>query len=113
MLVTDHKPLTTILGHKGGIPSSAAARLQQWALILSAYVTRHGKIGLMCTQNLTTFLNFPNLPTIYEEFHEESIAIYRTSISLVVKEICTIIRIGIFCVHKPGFLMLGHIYIYY
>jgi len=30
-LVTDHKPLTTILGHKRGIPSLAAARLQHWA----------------------------------------------------------------------------------
>ena len=28
VLVTDHKPLTTILGHKAGIPSLAAARLQ-------------------------------------------------------------------------------------
>ena len=37
MLVTDHKPLTTILGHKAGIPSLVAARLQRWALILSAY----------------------------------------------------------------------------
>ena len=37
VLVTDHKPLTTILGHKRGIPSLAAARLQRWALILSAY----------------------------------------------------------------------------
>ena len=37
VLVTDHKPLTTILGHKAGIPSLAAARLQRWALILSAY----------------------------------------------------------------------------
>ena len=37
VLVTDHKPLTTILGHKAGIPSLAAARLQLWALILSAY----------------------------------------------------------------------------
>ena len=37
VLVTDHKPLTTILGHKHGIPSLAAARLQRWALILSAY----------------------------------------------------------------------------
>jgi len=36
-LVTDHKPLTTILGHKRGIPSLAAAWLQRWALILSAY----------------------------------------------------------------------------
>ena len=37
VLVTDHKPLTAILGHKAGIPSLAAARLQRWALILSAY----------------------------------------------------------------------------
>ena len=37
VLVTDHKPVTTILGHKCGIPSLAAARLQRWALILSAY----------------------------------------------------------------------------
>ena len=37
MLVTDHKPLTTILGPKKGIPPLAAARLQRWALQLSAY----------------------------------------------------------------------------
>ena len=36
-LVTDHKPLTTILGPKTGIPSMAAACLQRWALLLSAY----------------------------------------------------------------------------
>ena len=36
-LVTDHKPLTTILGPKKGIPSLAAARLQRWAVLLSAY----------------------------------------------------------------------------
>ena len=36
-LVTDHKPLTTILGPKRGIPPLAAARLQRWALILAAY----------------------------------------------------------------------------
>ena len=36
-LVTDHKPLTTILGSKKNIPSLAAARLQRWAIILSAY----------------------------------------------------------------------------
>ena len=36
-LVTDHKPLTTILGPKKGIPSLAAARLQRWAIILAAY----------------------------------------------------------------------------
>ena len=36
-LVTDHKPLTTILGHNKGIPPVAAARLQRWAIILAAY----------------------------------------------------------------------------
>ena len=36
-MVTDHKPLTAILGPKKGIPSLAAARLQRWAIILSDY----------------------------------------------------------------------------
>ena len=36
-LLTDHKPLLAILGSKSGIPSLAAARLQRWAVILSAY----------------------------------------------------------------------------
>ena len=37
VLVTDHKPLTTILGPYKGVPTIAAARLQRWALILSGY----------------------------------------------------------------------------
>ena len=36
-LVTDHKPLTTILGPKTGVPTMAASRLQRWAIILAAY----------------------------------------------------------------------------
>ena len=36
-LITDHKPLTSIFGPKKGIPTIAAARLQRWALKLSAY----------------------------------------------------------------------------
>ncbi len=36
-LLTDHKPLTTILGPKTGIASLAAARLQRLALLLSGY----------------------------------------------------------------------------
>ena len=34
---TDHKPFTTIFGHKKGAPAVAAARLQHWAMKLSAY----------------------------------------------------------------------------
>ncbi|XP_054260279.1 uncharacterized protein K02A2.6-like [Macrosteles quadrilineatus] len=34
---TDHAPLVTIFGNKRGVPCVAAARLQRWALILSAY----------------------------------------------------------------------------
>lgn len=37
LLVTDHKPFTTLLGPKSGIPTLAAARLQRWALLLAAY----------------------------------------------------------------------------
>ena len=36
-LVTDHKPLPTILGPNKGIPSMTAACLQRWAVPLSAY----------------------------------------------------------------------------
>ena len=36
-LMTDHKPLTMIFGSKTGVPPIAAARLQRWALLLSAY----------------------------------------------------------------------------
>ena len=36
-IVTDHKPLTAILGPKNGILLLAAARLQRWAWILLAY----------------------------------------------------------------------------
>ena len=68
-LITDHKPLTTILGPKKGIPSLAAARLQRWAILLSAYdynirykcTTEHGnadgllRLPLPPLQTVTTF----------------------------------------------------------
>ena len=37
VLVTDHRPLLSILGPKKEIPPLAAARMQRWALLLSAY----------------------------------------------------------------------------
>ena len=37
MLVTDHRPLCKIFGSKEGIPTMAAARMQRWAITLSAY----------------------------------------------------------------------------
>ena len=36
-LVTDHQPLLAILGPRAPIPTLAAARMQRWALVLSAY----------------------------------------------------------------------------
>ena len=36
-LITDRKPLLALLGPKSGIPPSAAARLQRWAVLLAAY----------------------------------------------------------------------------
>ena len=36
-LMTDHRPLCKLLGSNQGVPSLAAARMQRWALILSAY----------------------------------------------------------------------------
>ena len=35
--MTEHKPLTAILGPKKGVPSLTAARPQHWAIILAAY----------------------------------------------------------------------------
>jgi len=37
ILVTDHKPLVSLLGPTKGIPLTAAARLQRWALLLAGY----------------------------------------------------------------------------
>ena len=63
-LVTDHKPLTAILGEKKGIPSLAAARLQRWAVLLSAY---HYEIKFKFTQYHANADSLSRLPLPYSE----------------------------------------------
>lgn len=58
-LVTDHKPLMAILGPKKGIPSLAAARLQRWAILLSAYTY---DIEFKPTQNHSNVDGLSQLP---------------------------------------------------
>lgn len=36
-MTTDHKPLLALFGEHKGLPTMAAARIQRWAMILSAY----------------------------------------------------------------------------
>ena len=60
--ITDHQLLTTILGPKKGIPFLAAARLQQWEVLLSAYnysiryksTTAHGNANGLSRLPLST-----------------------------------------------------------
>ncbi|XP_057694352.1 uncharacterized protein K02A2.6-like isoform X2 [Corythoichthys intestinalis] len=60
-LLTDHRPLTTILGPHAGIPSLAAARLQRWALLLSAhsYDIKYRKSDLHCNADGLSGLPLP------------------------------------------------------
>ena len=37
IILSDHKPLKYLLGETRGIPAMASARIQRWALMLSAY----------------------------------------------------------------------------
>ena len=60
-LITNHKPLTMTLGPNKGIPPLAAARLQRWAILLSAYkyqiefrsTTAHGNADYLSRLPLT------------------------------------------------------------
>ena len=62
-LVTDHRPLTTILSPHKGIPSLAAARLQLRAIILSAY---QYDIEFKCTQQHGKADALSRLPLLVE-----------------------------------------------
>ena len=70
LLLTNHKPLLTIFGHKKGIPTMAASKLQWWVIILSTYTytisykhtKKHGKTDCLS--------RFPlEIDPEFEKFH--------------------------------------------
>ena len=63
-------------------------------------ITLQVNIGALC--NLRTLHS-------YAVFHKESDAAFRLLISQSETEILTTMLSGVFCVHKTGFPMLGHI----
>ena len=65
--LTDHKPLTTILGPKSGIPTLAAAHMQRWALILSAYTYQIVYRTSGNNANADAMSRLPVSPATYEE----------------------------------------------
>lgn len=74
-LVTDHKPLQTILGSKTGIPTIAAARLQRWAVALSAYT--YDLIFKRSSENAEAdFCSRLPLPTVGNETKENEESFY-------------------------------------
>ena len=77
-LVTDHKPLTAILGPKKGIPTLAAARLQRWALLLSAYTYDIKFKPTFARSNADGLSGLP-LPEVTEESQTEGISIFNLS----------------------------------
>ena len=62
-LVTDHQPLLAILGPKATIPTLAAALIQRWAIVLSAY---DYEIEYRCSEKHSNCDALSRLP------HEES-----------------------------------------
>lgn len=78
VLVTDHKPLHTILGPKTGIPTIAAARLQRWAVLLSAY-TYTLKFKSSAENADSNCLSRLPLPDHSEEPSEEMFYVFRFS----------------------------------
>ena len=90
-LQTDHKPFTTILGPKTGIPPLATAPMQRWALLLSAY---HHEIAFKLTKahanadglsrlplpDSTTVGNHPD-PTIFNMVQLSSLPVTATEVA--------------------------------
>ena len=73
VLVTDHKPLVTLLGPKNAIPPLAAARLQRWAIILAAYSY---EIEYKSTQNHANADSLSSLPLKIDDNSIDEINIF-------------------------------------
>lgn len=58
-LKTDHKPLVFIFGPKGGIPQTAASRLQRWAAKLAAYDFKIKYVASKCNGNADALSRLP------------------------------------------------------
>ena len=58
-MFTDHKPLLGLLSEKG-IPNMAAARMQRWAILLSAYYYTLKYCGGPENSNADFFSCFPS-----------------------------------------------------
>ena len=52
-LITDHKPLLSMLSTKAEVPSVAAAHMQRWAIFLSAYNITLNSRAPRCRQPIT------------------------------------------------------------
>ena len=68
-ILTDHKPLLAILGPKKNIPTLAAAQMQRWALLLSAYTY---KLEYQSTRAHGNADGLSRLPIPQEKFSQHS-----------------------------------------
>ena len=65
-LITDHKPLLTLLNESKAIPSHASARIQRWALTLAAYEYTLVTRGTSAHANADALSRLPLADTIQE-----------------------------------------------
>ena len=77
-LITDHKPLLAILGPKKGVPTLAAARLQRWAVLLSAYSYDIRFKSTSAHANADGLSRLP-LPRVTSEGQSPDVAIFNIS----------------------------------
>ena len=102
-LTTDHKPLTTILGPKQGIPTLAAARLQRWALLLAAYTyqIKFRSTGHHANADSLSRLPLPAVsqegaaiePTLFNISQLESLPVTSTQLRTCIRQDCTLSKV--------------------